>query len=129
MVNIFHSSSEIEPDLRSRRVAHPETGRLMKHSVCRHLLHEDLRWPNGELFNQGTLFPEHLTAGQITKIERMVLEEYQNYLHGKKSNVRLVQKANGADRVVILLKKFGVEEVGAFIRNGSICTVFPEDVE
>lgn len=127
MKKIFHSSSDMEPDLKSKRVEHPVSGRPMKHSVSRHCNLDGLRWQDGQVFGQGTPFPRHVNAGQITEIEKFVLNEYQNYMRGRPSQVIAVQDAGGADRIVVNLGKFGVGEVGAFIRNGSICTVFPED--
>jgi hypothetical protein len=127
MRKIFHSSSSMEPDLKSKRVANPASGTLMKHSAAGHRGDiEELTWPNGQEFGRGELFPKHVTPGDITKIEKFVLQEYQKYMHRQSSQITSFQDAGGSHRIVVWLGKYGVDKVGAFIRNGSICSVFPE---
>ena len=127
LVRIFHSSPDMEPDLRSKRTIHPITGREMKHTVSRHcdLGVDELSWPNGQKFGRGSQFPSHVSAGDISRIQKIVLVEYQNFKKGRRNNILNCQDAGGADKVMLKLEKYGVEIVGAFIRNGSICTVFP----
>ena len=102
----------------------------MKHSTSRHrdLRAGTLNWQDKEQpFGQGGVFPPHVNAGQITEIERYVLQQYQRYKRGQPSQICSINSAGGAERLVVTLDKFGVRRVGAFIRNGSICTVFQED--
>jgi len=123
-----HASPITEADLRSRRTGHPNTGRPMKHATSRHReFGETLQGPYNQQFGQGTKFPSHVTAGDITKMQKKVLGEYQKYHRGKPNKVETVQDAGGAKRVTVKIDKYGVSRVGAFIRYGSICTLFPED--
>lgn len=130
MERIYHSSASMEPDLRSKRGARAtEPSKQLKHSVSRHCSLDEVQNEDGSPFRVGTTFPKWVKPGDITRIQKIVLDEYQKYMHGKKSRVESIKDAGGAERVVVLMRKYGVKKVGAFIRNGSICTVFPEDNE
>lgn len=123
-----HASPISEADLRSRRTGHPNTRHTMKHAPSRHReFGENLRGPYDQQFGQGTKFPPHVTTGNITKMQKEVLTEYQKYHRGQPSKVTNVQEAGGAKRVTVKIRRFGVVLVGAFIRFGSICTLFPDD--
>lgn len=125
---VIHSSPVMEPDLRSRRATHPkQPEQLMKHSISRHCAIEQLCWPDGSPFAKGTPFPKWVKPGHITRMQKLVLQEYQRYRKGVKSKLVSVQPAGDAERIVVRLKLYGIRDVGAFIRNGSICTIFPED--
>lgn len=128
MKEIYRSSACMEPDLRSKRgsrAAQPD--KPLKHSVSRHCaLDDEVLNEDGSPFRVGTTFPKWIKPGDITRIQKIVLGEYQRYKHGKSSQVTSITVTGGAERVVVQLRKYGVRRVGAFIRNGSICTVFPE---
>lgn len=117
------------PDLKSKnRALNPNTGELMPHSVSRHC---DFDIPiyrtDGSLFRQGGSFPSHVRAGDISKIEGIIRREYFRYKKKLESKIVEAKKAGGAERVRMRLNMFGVEDVGSFVRDGGICTVFPED--
>lgn len=117
------------PDLVSRiRAVNPRTGELMPHSVSRHM---DFGVPvyraDGIKCSQGsTVFPKHVKAGDISKMERMVRTEYFKHKRGMENKITRIKNAGKSDRVTVRLNMFGVERVGSFIRGGSVCTVFPE---
>jgi len=102
----------------------------MSHAASRHRDFGDdtkLESTRGGGFSQGGTFPRHVNAGQITEMEKMVAEEWEKYRQGRPSKIVSVQDAGGAKRITVAINKFGVEDVGAFIRVGQTCTVFPED--
>ena len=117
------------PDLVSkRRAVNPKTGELMPHSVSRHM---DFGVPvyrvDGIKFCQGrSVFPKHVKAGDISKMERITRQEYFKYKHDMESEIVMIKNAGRSDRITMRLNMFGVENVGSFIRDGGVCTVFPE---
>ncbi len=117
------------PDLIERRAVNPTSGKPMPHSVSRHrdFGEERLFHTDGNILGQGSLFPPHIKAGQVSKIEKYVLDQWLRDTHGYKSNLIESRPAGDAIRVRVKLKKYGIKEVGGFIRDGEICTVFPED--
>jgi len=117
------------PDLETKnRAINPRSGKLMPHSVSRHLDYgEEIYRNNGNKFSQGTLFPAHVKSGDITKIERQVASEYFKFKRDRKSKILSCKEAGGANRITMELKQFGVEIIGSFIRKKGLCTVFPEE--
>ncbi len=104
-------------------------GHLKPHAPSRHQVNESglVHPSSGFLFGQGTLFPNHVQAGDITHIERTVQHEWDMFQDKRKSAVHDVRDAGGAKRISVRLDKFGVRTVGAFVRNGQVVTVFPEE--
>lgn len=103
--------------------------RALTHTDSRHRNDgENLTKPeSGGKFKKGSLFPRHVNSSQISKIEQYTQEQWNNYCNGRPNNVLSSQPASDAIRVTIQLKKFGVRKVGAFIREGQVATVFPEE--
>lgn len=128
--SLFGRRKSRTPDLYSNRALHPETNNFMPHAVSRHknfggklIYHQ-----TGELFTQGRgIFPKHMSAGQINEVGKIVLEEWQNFKTGRKTKITSVQDAGGSVRIIVRINKFGVGDVGAFVRYGQVCSVFPED--
>ncbi len=114
------------PELTSKR-AYADTGVNRKHISSRHLYAgEKLFHASGFEFGQGSLFPRHMSAGDISEVVRTIETEWFKYINRKPSAVYGVQAVGNALRVVVGYKKYGLKKVGAFIRNNEVATCFPE---
>lgn len=124
-----HGDMDRTPDLLGRRAVNPDSERIMPHAQSRHYDFGDeveLTHPDGNKFGQGTLFPRHIRPCDLTDIQKTVRDEYILHKKGQPSRVVDSREAGGAVRVTVELKKYGVKKVGGFLRNGQVCTVFPE---
>lgn len=126
MERLFHGAPPTEADLRSRRGV-DQRGKVVKHAVSRHMPTKEVTHPDGNVFGKGTPFPAHVRPGDITFIEKHVAREFQLWKRNLNSQIVDAQECGGAFRVRVALYKFGVGHIGAFVRNGSVCTVFPDD--
>src|SRR3989344_4945086 len=123
---LFGRTGTRDSDLISRRAVHPANGKVMPHACARH---RDLggrpRWPDGNTFGQGTLFPPYVTSGQIKKIQRLIAAEYAKYRQGLPSRVIEARPAGDSMRIKVELDQYGIGTVGSFIRGrNQVSTVF-----
>lgn len=114
------------PELTSKR-AYTSAGVYRKHISSRHLFtNDELFHASGFEFGQGSLFPRHMSAGDISEVVRTLEIEWFKHINGKPSAVCTVQEVGDALKVVVRYQKYGLKKVGAFIRNNEVATCFPE---
>jgi hypothetical protein len=115
--------------LLSKRGARESDGKLATHEATRH---QDsgqnfLKKDGSVIENRGTLFPPHVSSGDISKIKKHVERQYALHRMGRASSVVGVESARFGKKVIVRVDSFGVSVVGAYVMMGHIMSVFPEE--
>lgn len=115
--------------LSSKRGIRGSDGKLASHESTRHQDSKSgfTRKDGSSFEKRGTLFPPHVTKGDISKIKKFVERQYALHRMGRPSAVVEVASARFGKEVTVTVNKFGVYTVGAYIMMGHIMSVYPEE--